>query len=305
MNSVPFEEIATITYVLTDDWYQAEGKKRLRETAGTKPTFSNSEILTLLLLMDFLPYPGEGQYLGFIRANYLPLFPNLVDQSQFNRRARKLRMLVEHLRKHWAEELGVTLATEFLLDTKPLPVLGYKRSKRHSDFAGSATFGYCASRNMHYFGYKLVTLSTMNGVPIAYDLVPANTDERLAAETVLSAISNCDVFCDKGFISEEWQTEQLVIHGNRIWTPARVNQKTQNPEGFDRWLNALRERIEGVYNEIQNTGRNLERLLRKTLVGLATHVAAKMTSHLLKRLLRLRFGIDVQTFTQIGSPISH
>lgn len=298
MKSVSFVEIATITYVLTDDWYQTEGKKLLRETAGQKPVFSNSEIITLLLLMDFLPYPGEGQFLGFIRANYLGLFPHLVDQSQFNRRARKLRMLVECIRQHWAEQMGVTLATEFLLDTKPLPVVGYKRSKGHSNFAGSATYGYCASRNLHYFGYKLVTLSTMDGVPVAYDLVPANTDERLAAETVLSAITNCDVFCDKGFISEEWQTEQLVIHGNRIWTPARVNQKIQNPKGFDRWLNALRERIESVYNEIQNTGRNLERLLRKTVMGLATHVAAKMTSHLLKLLLRRQFGIDVQTFTQ-------
>ena len=142
--------------------------------------------------------------MGFIRANYLALFPQLLDQSQFNRRARQLRLLIEAIRKYWLEELGVTLATEFLLDTKPLPVVGYKRSKKHSDFAGSAAYGYCASRNMHYFGYKLVTLSTMDGIPVAYDLVPANTDERLAAETVLSAISNCDVFCDKGFIGEEW-----------------------------------------------------------------------------------------------------
>ena len=134
---------------------------------------------------------------------------------------------------------------------------------------------------MHYFGYKLVTLSTIDGVPIAYDLVPANTDERLAAETVLSAVSNCDVFCDKGFIGEEWQTEQLVIQGNRIWTPARVNQKIQNPKGFDRWLNTLRERIEGVFNEIQNTGRNLERLLRKTFFHLNTFFQFRPDSSLI------------------------
>lgn len=299
MNSVTFEELATITFVLTDDWCQVEGKKLLKETVGRKAVFSNSEVITLLLLMDFLPYPGEGQFLGFMRANYLALFPHLLDQSQFNRRARELRLAVEELRKHWASQFDITLATEFLLDTKPLPVVGYKRSKKHSDFAGSATYGYCASRNMHYYGYKLVTLSTLDGIPVAYDLVPANTDERLAAETVLSVISNCDVFCDKGFIGEEWQAQQLDSRGNRIWTPARVNQKIQNSKEFDSWLNALRERIEGVFNEIQNTGRHLEHLLRKTVLGLATHVAAKMTSHLLKLLLRRQFGIDVQTFTQI------
>jgi ATP phosphoribosyltransferase regulatory subunit HisZ len=33
---------------------------------------------------------------------------------------------------------------------------------------------------MKYFGYKLVVLSTLKGLPLAYDLVSANTDERLA-----------------------------------------------------------------------------------------------------------------------------
>jgi hypothetical protein len=46
-----------------------------------------------------------------------------------------------------------------------VPVMGYKRSKKHSDFAGSANYGVCASRNMKYFGYKLVTISTFPSVP--------------------------------------------------------------------------------------------------------------------------------------------
>jgi len=67
---------------------------------------------------------------------------------------------VEELRKHWAIMLGVAFHTQFLLDTKSVPVVGYKRSKRHSDFAGSAAYGVCPSRNMKYFGYKLVLLTT-------------------------------------------------------------------------------------------------------------------------------------------------
>ncbi len=79
----------------------------------------------------------------------------------------------------------------------------------------------------------------------------------------------------------------------------KVNQKVQNPPGFDLWLNSIRERVEGAFNEVQNTGRNLERLLRKTVVGLITHVIAKMASHALKLVLRRFFGIDVQTFEMI------
>jgi len=59
-----------------------------------------------------------------------------IDRSQFNRRACGLRWLLEKLRQHWLELLGATAATELLLDTKPVPVLSYKRSERHSNFAG-------------------------------------------------------------------------------------------------------------------------------------------------------------------------
>jgi DDE family transposase len=296
MNSIPFDDLLTIMYVLIDDWYQQHGKRLLQGKPGVKPIFSDSEVITLLLAMDFLPFPGETQFLGFMRANYLSLFPLLPDQSQFNRRARSLRLLVEELRRSWLRQLAVTEERQFLLDTKPVPVVGYKRSKRHSEFRGSADYGYCASRNMHYFGYKLVSITTLNGLPLVYDLVPASTDEREAAETVLSYLSGCAIYGDKGFIGEEWQLQIYEQTGNRIWTVKRVNQHEQNEKAFDRWLNSIRERIEGAFNEIQNTGRNIERLLAKTVLGVSTRVIAKMTSHALKHLLRQSFGIDVQTF---------
>jgi len=300
MNSITFEDLCTVVYVLVDDWYLTHGKQLLKGKRGQKPIFSDSEVITLLLMMDFVSYPGETQFLKFIRANYLALFPHLLDQSQFNRRTRSLRLLVEELRKHWAVMLGVTLHSTFILDTKPVPVLSYKRSKKHSDFAGSANYGYCASRNMKYFGYKLVMLCTLDGIPAVYELVPANTDERAGADTVLPHVRNCDILADKGFIGNEWQAEHRKRYGNLIWTPKRSNQHTQNAEGFDLWLNRHRERIEGVFNQLQNTGRNIEHLLRKTVTGLVTHVIAKVTSLTLRILLRKHFNIDVQTFSYIS-----
>ncbi|MBH8566886.1 IS982 family transposase, partial [Nostoc sp. CENA67] len=54
-------------------------------------------------------------------------------------------------------------------------------------------------------GTTSVMLSTWNGIPIAYDLVPANTDERIAANGVLSTVRHSDIYADKGFISADWQ----------------------------------------------------------------------------------------------------
>jgi hypothetical protein len=296
MTSITITDLLTIIFVLVDDWYQADGCKLLSGKVGKKPIFKDSEVITLMLAHDFIPYPAETQYVEFIRANYLSLFPKLVDQSQFNRRARALRLLVEHLRRFWIVQKGWHLQSDYLLDTKPVPVVGYKRLKSHSDFAGHAEYGRCASRNLKYFGYKLVVLSTWSGIPVVYELVPANLDERLAAEAVIDFPSNCDILADKGFLGFDWQTCIFDQTHNRIWTPKRKNQYIQNSKAFDRWLARVRERIEGVFHEVQNTGRNLERLLAKTVVGLCSRVITKMTSHLLRHLLLVDFGIHLQSF---------
>ncbi len=298
MQSISIAELLLVIYVIVDDWYQDQGQIILKGKPGKKPRFSDSEVITLILAQDFIPYPGENQFVGYMKANYLDLFPKLITQSQFNRRARNLRLLVEEMRRYWLRDLGFLNRGDLLLDTKPIPVMGYKRSKKKSDFAGSANYGYCTSRNLKYFGYKLVSVCTMDGIPLVYELVPANTDERLAGESVLYTLRGCRIYADKGFIGEGWQEKIFRHTRNHILTTKRANQKKQNPIEFDRWLNSVRERIEGVFHEVQNTGRNIERLLAKTVIGLTTRIIAKMTSHLLKFILRKFHGIDVQTFTQ-------
>ena len=315
MNSIDFETLLIIIFVLVDDWYQKEEKSFKKVSPGAKPEMSDSEILTLALLMDYLPFPGETQFIGFIRANYGTWFPNLLERSQFNRRLRKLGGMLEMLRRTWVRELGGLDGVSLIIDTKPIPVIGYRRSKSKSDFNGSASANakrssrlaavcanalrYCAARKMKYFGYKLVVLSTLRGLPIAYDLVPANTDERQAVEGVIDLVRGCDIYGDKGFIGQDWQESITCSTGNRIWTIQRCNQQERVSSALKRLISRVRQRIEGVFHEIQNTGRNPERLLNKTVNGLATHIEAKIASHTLRLLLRHQFGIDVLTFQSL------
>lgn len=227
MTSIPMIDLMTIIFVLVDDWYKSNGVQLLNGKVGAKPNFTDSEMITLMLAQEFIPFPSETQYVGFNRANYLALFPKLVDQSQYNRRACALRILVEHLRRYWIVQKGCHLQTRFLLDTKPVPVLGYKRDKRRSDFAGKADYS--------------------------------------------------------------------------LWTPSRTNQKYLNSPNLDRLLSKIRERIEDVFHEIQDTGRNIERLLAKTVLGLTTRVITKMTAHLLRHQLLIDFGVNVQTFEVVSA----
>jgi len=297
MTSINMVDVLTIIYVIVDDWYETTGKGLLRGKVGAKPVFSDSEMLTLMVAQDFMPYAGETQYVAYIRANYQREFPQVVDQSQYNRRARALWRVLEALREAWVRELGAWTDKQLLLDTKPVPVVGYTRSKRHSDFAGYASYGYCAARQLHYFGFKLVALTTLDGLPIVYDLVPAHTDERLAAECVLCRVQGCDIFADKGFIGEAWHADVRCAWSNRIWTTKRANQAVQNAPTFDALLTRVRERIESTFHQLQNTGRHLEHLLAKTPHGLRTRLVTKLAALTLRYFLHRRFNLDLLAFS--------
>lgn len=298
MASIALEELLTLLYVLIDDWYQAEGWRTVAvRTVGKKVKFSDREMLTLMVAHEYLPYAGETQYLAYLRANYGALFPDLLDQSQYNRRAHRLVEPMEALRYWLLRQLGVGDPNYVVLDTKPVPVVGMKRSKARSRFRGKADYGYCAAKQLHYFGYRLVLVVTPDGLPLCFDLVSAAVDERTAAEAVLDQFRGLTVLADKGFVGEHWAALMRDVTHNTVYTPKRANQKQQNPPAFDRLLNRLRERIETTFNSLQNTGRNLERLLVKGEQGLLTRVAAKLAAFTFRQLLAVAFGIDVLTFS--------
>lgn len=294
---ISIADLLLITFVLVDDWYQRKGMRLLGRTVGSKPEFSDSEMLTLMLAIDFFEFTSERRFVAFLWANYGALFPKLLDQSQYNRRARSLRYLLNELRKDWAAELGVQFEQHFLLDTTPVIAVGYRRDKSQSDFRGSADYGYCSARRLKYFGYKLVMLTTLDGTPYAFELVPAHTDERDAADEILDTLPpNSNAWSDKGFLGEEWQADwsRQDVH---VWTTKRENQRVQNPPEFDRLLNSVRERVEGAFDILKEGGRSVEHTLAHTVEGLCSRIIAKIASVTFRLFLRRFVGIDVLTYT--------
>ena len=178
-----------------------------------------------------------------------------------------------------------------------MPVVGYRRDKTHSAFYGSAAYGYCAARRLKYCGYQLVLLTTLDGIPSAFELVPAKTDERVAADEILGTLGAGVAVCsDKGFMGEDWQAE-WHRQGVRLWSAKRENQHQQNPPAFDHWLNSVRERIETTYDQLTEGGRSVEHTLAQTVDGVCTRVATKIAGLTMRRFLKKFLGIDVLTYT--------
>ena len=79
MNSIPMEEIFLHIYVMIDDWHQSQAADFRKGQPGKRPAFSDSEMMTMMIAMDYIPFPSERQFIEFMRANYLTLFPDLLE----------------------------------------------------------------------------------------------------------------------------------------------------------------------------------------------------------------------------------
>lgn len=294
------ETLITAIYFIVDNWYLTEGYKYLIHKPGKKPVFTDSEMITFIILKEFLQFKSERKFMGFMHGNYADMFPNMIDQGQFNRRSRALRLIVNKLRSHFADSLGAQLACLYVIDTEPVPVVGYKRPKEKSDFLGSAEYGYCKSKSLHYWGYKCVMLVTADGIPVAFELVPANTDERDAAEKVLPAANPGSVVLgDKGFIDEERQESWKERYGVPVYTFKKKNQHKKNPPAVQQLLKENREQVETTFSSIDRV-EGLENQGAKTVLGLVSRTIAKIAAYTFRKYLLRFLGIDVLTFQTVN-----
>lgn len=285
----PMDAFLTALYVIVDDWYQAHAPRLLAGKAGAKPTFSDSEVITLALAQHWCGFAKEREWLRFIRNNHAALFPKLVSQSEFNVRARNLCWLIRQLGNWAIEQLGVRHQPLRLIDGTPVHVRHWRRySPRSLAFPGAA-LGHCAAKRETFYGYRLVALTTLDGVITDWVLIPANADERDGALDLLEPYANLCALGDKGFLDQLRQAYLQEQHGIVLLTPKRKNQKEQNPKEWDRWLVQARQRIETVFSQAKGFF-GLEKPGTKTFWGLASRLIAKLTGLALAAWVNVRQG---------------
>lgn len=133
-----------------------------------KPLFSDSEVLTLSFAQHWLGIDlgidEERGFLRFIRNNHLPLFPRLVDQSQFNRRARSLCWLIHRMRQHLVRQMGVATSPCQLIDGASVQVRHWRRFGPGTLRLPEAVLGFYASKKLTYYGFRLLAVTTPDGI---------------------------------------------------------------------------------------------------------------------------------------------
>ena len=173
-----FVRILEICKQFSHNLVNAEGNIVRR---GPVPRFSDLEVVALSLAAESESIDSENWLFEYKLQEYKEKIPNLISRRQFNDRRKKTAGLCETIRKRIALKIDGG-EDFFLVDSKPIEVCRPARGKRckmgqSGDFSKAPDFGYCASQNTYYFGYKLHAVCGLSGVIHSYDLSKASTHD--------------------------------------------------------------------------------------------------------------------------------
>jgi hypothetical protein len=267
------EGALTVLFCLVDDAYGLLNPEGARRYEGLK-SLSDSEVVTLALFQQLRGVESEHSFLRDAARFFAHLFPGVVGlhPSSFNRRLRGLRRFLEPLRRSLVPELVGDPET-LIVDSTLLPVLHPRRvGQSAAGFEGAA---WARWGSFSVYGVKLHLICATNRVPVSYEITPANAAEvrlvgELLAEADLPLFSSEDgaarrLLGDLAYRGEELR-EALAECGVLLAT-----------EKADR-RPATRQQVEVCFAALKQVF-GLGETLAKTLVGLATRIAAKICAY--------------------------
>ena len=121
----------------------------------------------------------------FANAHLSEYFPNLLGQSQLNRRIRALEPELRALQRHLSASLADGTEVYRVLDTTLVLAIVRARAHRKGLFDEQAAFGRNVSKTEWVYGFKVALSVSAEGVVIAFGLAPANADERPIGEFLI------------------------------------------------------------------------------------------------------------------------
>jgi hypothetical protein len=261
------EEALTVLFCLIDDAYAHLNPHGARRYESIK-RLSDSEVIALALFQQLRGVESERSFLRDAERFFSHLFPGVVGlhPSSFHRRVRKLRCFLEPLRRNVLSEMVGDPET-LLVDSTLLSVLHPRQVSQGSGFSGAAWVRW---GSFSVYGVKLHLICATNGIPLSYELTPANVadvslTEELIAEAALGDGVARRLLGDLAYNSKELK-KALAEVGILLAT-----ERSERRAG-------VRQQVEIALSSLKRVF-GLGETLASTLVGLATRIAAKIAAY--------------------------
>ncbi|MEZ5472841.1 MAG: IS982 family transposase [Marinicella sp.] len=239
-----------------------------------QPQLSDIELIALVIVSEYLGIDSEREL--FRRLSHSML--ERIERSVYHRRKKRLSFQIESLRREMAEQM-IADDPYFIIDFMPLEVCKMSRSNRSvickEDMESSPNHGFCASQQMRFYGYKLHSVCSSQGIFKSFDLTPASVHDIHYLNDVKNQMKDCVLIGDKGYLNHSVQFDLFESRNIKLEVPMRKNQLNFSKMHWT--LRKARKRIETLFSQLCDQFM-IRRNYAKTFKGFATRILATLTA---------------------------
>jgi len=203
---------------------------------------------------------------------------NKIERSVYNRRKRKLFFAIEFIRNELSNKFN-EFENYFVVDSMPLEVVKLSRSNSSKickeEFYSAPNRGFCASQNMHYYGYKIHAVCSIEGVFKSFDISKASVHDIHYLKDIKNQFKDCVILGDKGYLSADYQLDLFESKQIKLEVPMRKNQYNYKKQTYI--FRKKRKRIETLFSQLCDQFM-IRRNYAKSFQGFKTRILSKLTS---------------------------
>ena len=260
-------DIVIVTvYVITDDVLRASGHRD-----HVLVEVSDAEVLTIAVVASMYFHNNHERTLFVLKG--MGYITGSLSISRFNRRLHRLGACLESILTIVGEVFA--RGEVFIMDSFPVPVCRRVRAWRCRKVRGREYCGYCAAKKEKFFGWRLHLLCTADGLPVAFELLPASYHDLTPIHELTSLLpEGATIYGDKAYNSADDEDSILRETGVRIVPARRKNMALQNSLADDNALRQYRHSIETLNSQLESMG--VQHLHARTNPGLELKLLASL-----------------------------
>ncbi len=236
--------------------------------SNARRMLTDAEVVTLCVAQAMMGIPSDERFLRVARKHLAHLFPRLPKRPGFHKRRAQLADTIEALIGVFASDSPGFHDDLVLVDSTPVECARSVETRKRSQLADAADYGYCTSHSRYFWGFRLHALFGLDGTPRALALTSPKASERDVCLTMLKRVKrqgHLTVVGDKGYAGRAFEQSAAELDA----TVCRPRQKDE-PAGGPH-LAPIRQRIESIFQTCKDV-LTLERHGARTLHGLRTSI---------------------------------
>jgi len=239
-----------------------------------KPKLKDIELIAMNLTAEYMGIDSECQLFRYIPID----LKNKIERSVYNRRKRKLFFAIDYIRNELSNKF-TEFEKYFVVDSMPLEVVKLSRANSSKickeEFYSAPNRGFCASQNMHYYGYKIHAVCSIEGVFKSFDISKASVHDIHYLKDIKEQFNNCVILGDKGYLSADIQLDLFESKQIKLEIPMRKNQHNYQKQAYI--FRKKRKRIETLFSQLCDQFM-IRRNYAKSFQGFKTRILSKLTS---------------------------